>query len=89
MNLESQLNVWYVGHAFSNPLFGGRKPKKNWSWPTISEVCEGMGIDEEELRDSIGDNEEIVIRNGKVGLVHHPSVSQVFGSNLHNPNSGF
>lgn len=86
MDLESQLTAWYVDAAFKKGIFGTR-PRSSWSWPTVEAVCNSTGMDEDELRASVGGN--VVIRNGKVGLARNPKVRTVGGGDLYNPNSGF
>ena len=93
-NVNGALQMWYRLNAFDNGFFGP-KPRKKWRWPTMDELCEKTGMDEdgvladiEQMNDICGE-QIVVIRNGKVGFASNPSNKDGRGREIYNPNSGF
>ena len=93
-NVNGALQMWYRLNAFDNGFFG-LKPRKKWRWPTMDELCEKTGMDEdgvladiEQMNDICGE-QVVVIRNGKVGFARNPSNEDCLGRKIHNPYSGF
>ena len=93
-NVNGALQMWYRLNAFDNGFFGP-KPRKKWRWPTMDELCEQTGMDEDGVREDIEqindicEREVVVIRNGKIGFSDNPEIHDSYGRKTYNPNSGF
>lgn len=92
-DVHGTLTLWYFQNAFDNGFFG-LKPRKRWRWPTMEEVRQETGMDEDEILAEIENfnenwGEKIILRNGKVGLTENPTNQDTSGRKIYNPNSGF